>query len=121
MLFRESQITIDKLSLANSANDKYKGTVTGSGLLDFDFDNPAIELVLAGDLTLLSEQSRSVSPNAYGDLYVASDRPWRYSYNNNRSYFDGDFIIKAADITFIPARSGYTVSDDIIYNIKEFT
>ncbi len=118
LLFKESQITIDKLSLANSANAKYKGTITGSGLLDFDFDNPAIELVLAGDLTLLSEQSRSVSPNAYGDLYVASDRPWRYSYNNNRSYFDGDFIIKAADITFIPARSGYTVSDDIIYNIK---
>jgi hypothetical protein len=118
LLFNKSQITVDKFALANSANTKSRGTVIGSGLLDFDIDNPSIELVLAGDLTILSEQSRGVNPNIYGDLYVASDRPWRYSYNNNQSYFDGDFIIKTADIIFAPASSGYSVSNDIVYNIQ---
>lgn len=118
LLFNNSQITVDNFRLANSANTKLRGTITGSGFFDLDIEDPTIELVLAGDITLLSEQSRGVSPNAYGDLFVSSDRPWRYSYSNNQSYFDGDFIIKSANITFTPSRSGYTVTDDIIYNIK---
>lgn len=104
--FDKEKISIDSLVLANTGDTKYGGEIIGNGNIIYDgFSIKDMAVDLKGNLALLSNQSRSVSPTFYGDLVVGTDPNWLITWRDNRLFFQGNILLKQVNLI-------YTVNGD---------
>ncbi len=117
MKFDDKLLTIEKLYLKNDAASGFNGEIDLSGKISLDKYNFGIlNLELNGGLGLLSEKTKFINPNFYGNLYVETGDKWKFTYKNDKAYLDGTLKIVDADITIAPASGGETVDlSDIDY------
>jgi len=72
--FQDQRLILDSLLVKNSGNVKNNGTLRGSGEMAFKgLKIISIEITINGDLTVLTNDSKSASPNLYGNLFVGTD------------------------------------------------
>lgn len=117
--FNGSQIEIDNISVTNHGGSRRVGTMTATGNINLDgvkLEN--IHLNVDGELAVLGFRSRSTSPTLYGNLFIGAGDTWEIKYSNNSTSFDGKILLKETDLVFAPVQSGYSASDDIIYEFK---
>ncbi len=115
-------IYVDTVIVQNSGKVKNKGTVIGSGRMEFDgLELRTMRLAFKGDLTVLSNDSRSASPAVYGDLFVGSDGEISFVMNRDRSFIYVPILVKDANLVFPPTQSGYSAgaSDNFVYKYIE--
>ena len=99
--FDKKGIFVDSLLVANDGGSKYSGTITGSGELTFDrLKLVDVSLRFNGDLAVLGEQSKSVSPFFYGDLLIGTDGDWLLTKRGGRLFFKGDVLMKQTDLVY---------------------
>jgi len=110
-------ITIDSLSLANAPGTKMGGVITGTGSIGLkNFSLASVLVDLNGSLKVLSEDSKTVSPNVYGDLVIQTDGNIEYTMNSKDSFLKAPIIIRDARLTFPPTQSVYqSSSNNFIY------
>lgn len=110
-------ISIDNLTLKNTGQTKYQGTLSGNGKINFSGTTlQNIDAVMSGSLAVLSPSSKAALP-VYGDLVVQSDGNWNFTYNNGASDFTGTILLKNTDLTVVPVQASYgRGKDDYIYH-----
>ncbi|MCK7518417.1 MAG: hypothetical protein MZV64_12210 [Ignavibacteriales bacterium] len=70
-------LSIDGLLLANSADTKSGGKITGGGTAELEnFNMTSSQFAFNGSLKVLSDESKYVSPNLYGDLVISTR--WKF-------------------------------------------
>ncbi len=114
---KDNKVSIDSLLVANIANTKNGGQITGSGtILLNNFEPASMNISLDGTLKVLSEASKSVSPNVYGDLSISTDGYVNFSMDSRGYFLNAPLIIKEAKLTFPPSQSVYQNStENFIY------
>jgi len=115
--FQDQSLILDDVSVTNSGNVKNKGTVRGSGKLMFKgLKLISNEITVNGDLTILTNESKSVSPNLYGNLFVGTDGDITFSTHNEYSALTAPLLIKEADLILPPAQGSFSSnSENFIY------
>jgi hypothetical protein len=110
------KVSIDSLVLANAPGTKGGGTITGSGTIKLNnFEIASMNANVIGDLKVLGEDSKAVSPSIYGDLVVQTDNEITFSMDSNGSFVNVPIIVTEAKLTFPPTQSVYQGSGDNIY------
>lgn len=99
--FDKQAMDVDSLVLANAGGSKYSGTITGRGGILFDgFKTKIIDLRFNGDLAVLGQQSQSITPFFYGDLFIGTDGDWLLTKRGDRIFFKGNVLMKNADLIY---------------------
>lgn len=119
----ENSLFLDSLLIKNIGIVKNIGSLTGSGKVDFDgLSIKEMRFALKGNLTVLSNESRIVSPAIYGNLFIETDGEILFTSIKDKSYLRAPIIIKQADLFFPPSQSGYSGnSGNFIYKFAEDT
>ncbi len=119
----ETSIQIDSFLVKNLGIVKNSGTVTGSGYINFDgLKISDLQIALNGNLTVLSNESKTVSPAVYGNLFVQTDGDIIFSSSLDKSFLRAPIIVKEADLYFPPTQSGYAGNaGNFIYKFVEDT
>lgn len=110
------KIRVENFSISNAGGSNFKGTLKGSGDVNFkgtELQN--VDMNISGDLAVLSEASRAVSPNFFGDVGIESDGNWRFTYDDGAANFDGNMLLKNTKLTIIPPQSAYNVDNEYNY------
>lgn len=114
---QNESVLVDNFVLSNQGGSNYRGRLTGSGSAQLKAAGlETAELNVSGDLALLSEASRAVSPNYYGDVVIQTGNDWRYTYNKGNSEFNGKVLLKEAELTIIPPSSSYGSENEYNYH-----
>jgi len=99
--FKGTDIRLDSMVVRNTPDSKYIGTLTGTGKIELDgLDIKKIKVFMNGDLAVYGENSKFVTPQFYGDLFVASDGNWQYDFDNGKSFFQGKVLLKQTNLTY---------------------
>ena len=110
-------ITLDNLYIANTSGTRNGGELTGNGftiLKNYDIISPKI--YLNGELKILSDASRSVSPLIYGDLVVATESKAEFIMDFDNINLKAPLLVKSANLTFSQAKPSYkNTRDNFIY------
>lgn len=119
----EQNLFIENLILKNSDDVKDKGTIRGTGSILFDgFDVEKAELKLNGDLTILSDKSKSTSPFVYGPLYISTDKELVFSINRTKMFLSSSINIENANLIFPPLPTVYAYTyRNFVYHYVEDT
>lgn len=119
----EQNLFVENLILKNSDDVKEKGTIKGSGSILFDgFDVEKAELKLNGDLTVLSDKSKSTSPFVYGPLYISTDKDLIFSINRTKMFLSSSINIEDANLIFPPLPTVYAYTyRNFVYHYVEDT
>lgn len=97
----DNEVSIKNLELSNTGDSKYSGTVTGSGNMVLEgFGIDEINASFNGSLALLGNKSKAADPHLYGELFVATDGNLTYTYENERSFFNGKVLLEETDLTY---------------------
>ncbi|MBT8380793.1 MAG: hypothetical protein KJO59_00390 [Ignavibacteria bacterium] len=114
LVLTDNEITIASFSLENNKETKGGGKITASGRIVMDSFEPAeIDITASGDLKLLSEKSRAVNPNLYGDIAIRTREDMSFTLNETQNSLMADLILKeGANVTFSPTQSAYTNESD---------
>ncbi|MDP4172698.1 MAG: hypothetical protein Q8933_01905 [Bacteroidota bacterium] len=114
----DQTVTVDNVALHNAGGTDYKGTLSGSGKINFaGTELKTINMTLGGDLALLSSTVKTGNIPLSGRMIIQSDGDWNFSYEDGQSSFDGTVLLKNTNITFTPPQSSYaSKKQDIIYN-----
>jgi hypothetical protein len=117
--FSGNKGTITNFDISNRGGTNYGGTLYGRGNFILDGLNlEEFELDLNGEIAILSNRSKGVSPSLYGDLVIASGSDWKITQTKDQLKLKADVLIKDADIKFIPPKTSYTRSDrNFVYKI----
>ncbi|MBU2506027.1 MAG: hypothetical protein KJ799_04810 [Bacteroidetes bacterium] len=120
MLFENDRLKLDSLYVSNSKNTDNRGTLRGKGdVLLNGFSVESANISLNGDLLVLSEKSKEVSPSVYGALMIESDGDWKFKYENEKSFFKGKILLKNAKLIFSPEQSTYARNNnEFVYIFK---
>jgi len=110
-------ITIESLNIRNSRRSDYRGVLSGNGNIKFDALKPvSANMILNGDLKVLSNATQAVMPIFYGDLVVRSDGNWRFTYENGKANLDGVLLLANTNVTYNAVyQTAYSGEDDFIY------
>lgn len=110
-------LVIDNLNLANAGKVKNKGSMTGSGKIKIDgYELDSILFAFKGNLSVLSNDSRSVLPAVYGDLFLETDGSVLFSYADGKSNLSAPFKVVEAALIFPPTQSAFSSStENFIY------
>ncbi len=110
-------ISVDSFIIANTGGSKRKGTMKGGGYLVLSENElQSADIYLDGNLAVLGQASRAVSPVIYGDLYMGSQNRWVLTYSGGKGKFSGTVLLKETDLILSPAQGGYSASaNDISY------
>lgn len=110
-------ILLDRFTLANAGRVKNKGAMEGSGRIVVEgFSVDSMLFTFNGNLSVLSDDSRSVLPAAYGDLFLETDGPVTFSSTGGVSSLSASIRVVEGNLTFPPTQSGYSSSaDNFIY------
>lgn len=113
----KDKFTIDSLIVHNSKDVKNKGELWGRGFVQLDNNNlDEIDLAVEGNLTVLGQESKNANKYIYGDLYLGSKGPWRFTYENGKPRFSGNIELKRTDMVFVADQSNYAASSkDFVY------
>jgi len=121
--FEDQSLILDQMIVANSGNVKSKGTMYGSGKMIFNgLGIVSSEVTVNGDLTVLSYDSKSVSPNLYGNLFVGTEGNIVFKMQSEYSSLSAPVLIKEADLVFPPSQGGFSSNDEkFVYRYVEDT
>jgi len=112
LIFNDQTISVKKLQITNNGNSKFNGVMNATGsLLMNGLSLKNIDLMLNGNLALLSPSSKETSPKLYGNLFVSTEDAWHYRYENGYSNFYGTIILNDVNLNVTPFESAYTVGD----------
>ncbi len=113
-------ITIKQMQLSNTDRKLNNKKLSVIGSIKFDsYEFSDLDMDIYGTLALLSEKSKKVSPNYYGDLVIATDGRMKVEYQNQKAVLKGGIIVKDANLTIVSASSNENASEsDIIYEYK---
>ncbi|MCB0729395.1 MAG: hypothetical protein KDC88_00055 [Ignavibacteriae bacterium] len=120
-IFDNQNATIDSLSISNKGGSRYSGEIKGTGFVELKkFPFSSFNFVLNGDLALLGKNSQTRTSTVYGDLLVKSDKNWKFGFNDDVYFFDGNIIVERADLVYTnQSESRYGKNGNIIYKILE--
>lgn len=123
MHFEDQSLILDEMVVANSGNVKNKGTMRGSGKMMFKgLKIISNEFSANGDLTVLTNDSKSASPNLYGDLFIGTDGNIVYSMQNENSSVVVPLLVKETALVFPPTQESFSSNaQNFIYRYKEDT
>jgi len=115
----DDRIEIANFQLSNAGSTTYSGTLNGSGEIYLEgFNIREAELTTNGDLTVLSNISRSVSPTIYGDLFIGTKNDLKFIYKNHNALLTGSLLLKRMNLTYTLGSSGNSLNNDnFIYKI----
>ncbi|MBN1637661.1 MAG: hypothetical protein JW866_01750, partial [Ignavibacteriales bacterium] len=114
--FAGSTASLEQLQIKNNTGSKNKGILSIQGNIELDgFDLNSINLEINGSLALLGKDSRGASPNLFGELYIASEGSWKFTYSNNYSNFKGIILLKDVDVYFASEKTIGSSGDEFIY------
>ncbi len=93
-------ISINRMFVRAGKSSKLKGRINFSGSFLFDrYKFKKFSVFADGNLPLLDERSKYVSPNFYGNLNIGTKGKLKIVYKGDRAVLTGDLIIKQGDIT----------------------
>ncbi len=118
ILYDNESVKIDNITIKNDKATLNGGRLIGTGKINLKgFNLEKIILSANGSIALLSEESKKVNPFFYGDLFIKSEGPLRYSYQSKRSNLTGNINIERANITYSALQNSSGSSDrKIQYN-----
>lgn len=110
-------IVLDRFTLANAGRVKNKGSMAGSGKIKIDgYSVDSMSFTFNGNLSVLSEDSRSVLPAAYGDLFLETNGPVNFGRAGGVASLTASISVVEGNLTFPPTQSAYSSSlDNFIY------
>ncbi|MHB8338828.1 MAG: translocation/assembly module TamB domain-containing protein, partial [Ignavibacteriaceae bacterium] len=101
-------LSVDSLSIANSPDTKNGGTIRGNGKATLNnFSITSSQFKINGNLKVLSEDSKTVSPAVYGELVIATNGDIAFTADSTGEFLHAPIIIQNAQLTFPPVQSGY--------------
>lgn len=109
--FNEKGAVIEYITLKNGGDVETQNTGEMTLTGEISTENLSfkdISLNLEGDLTVLSDESRSVSPNVYGELFIGTDGVWNFNYKDGTPFFKGTVLLKQMDLTYSPGQAAYS-------------
>ncbi len=110
LIFNHDRIDVKNISLKNIDNS-FNGVFSASGQVSTKgFGIRSADLMINGNLALLSNASKKSMNNLFGDLVIATENSLLYKYENGRSNLAGIIKIEEANLNFIPAESSYSVT-----------
>jgi len=118
----DSTVKINKISIANTNDVPQKGELNSSGkiiLRNYQVKN--IQITSRGSLAILSQTSRFVSPNFYGDLFLKTDKTLILKKENGKLNLSGKIKIQNANLIVAPTRALTSSTTNITYNFLEDT
>ncbi|MCH8941677.1 MAG: hypothetical protein IIA48_04450 [Bacteroidetes bacterium] len=102
-------INLDSMYLANIEGTKDGGVLTGFGNTKFkNYRFTSQKVFLNGQLKILNNASKAVSPLVYGDLVVATRGKAEFIIDSNKEYLKAPLLVKRANITFAQAKPSFT-------------
>jgi hypothetical protein len=112
-----NNLNLENLVLQNIPGEKDGGKITGNGNAVVNgFKLVSSDLNINGDLKILSEDSKSVSPTIYGDLVVGTNGNVEFKMNEDGAFLKAPIVIKKAMLTLPPTQTGIkTTPDSFIY------
>ena len=115
--FKDNEILLDSMLVANVKGTPKGGTLTGSGKATLNgLEITSSQIAVNGQLKVLSEASKGVSPAVYGDLVIATNGNVEVTTDKNGVFLKAPINVEAAKLTFAPAQSAYQNSaDNFIY------
>ncbi|PJA98046.1 MAG: hypothetical protein CO128_09345 [Ignavibacteriales bacterium CG_4_9_14_3_um_filter_30_11] len=117
LIANNGDIILDSLYIANSLDTKNGGELTGNGftrLKKYDIISPKV--YLNGQLKILSDASKSVSPFVYGDLVVATQKKAEFVMDSDNEYLKAALLVKSANLTFSQAKPSFSnTRENFIY------
>ncbi len=106
--FKNHSVLLDSLLIANVPGTKNGGVMTGSGEASLNnFELADANISVRGNLKVLSEASKAVSPAVYGDLVIATNGNIQFTSTAQRLFLQAPIIVKEANLTFPPSASAY--------------
>ena len=116
-------LSVDSLLLANSADTQSGGRITGGGRAELENLNMiSSEFAFNGRLKVLSDESKYVSPNLYGDLVISTNGNFELKFDKNGAMLKAPINIDVANLTYIQEQGSYTsTSENFIYKFIEDT
>lgn len=114
---------LDSLLLENSPNTKNGGKITGSGTAELEnFSMTSSQFDFNGSLKVLSDESKFVSPNLYGDLVISTDGNFELKIDKDGAKLTAPINVDVARLTYTQTQGGYTSgSENFIYKFIEDT
>lgn len=112
-----NEIIINNIQVSNSSDEKFSGTVKGNGNIELaGFSIDKINVALNGNIALLSNKSKAVNPNFFGDLFISTAGDLIYKYENERSFVEGKVLLEETNLTYTSAQvSTSTFQNEFIY------
>ncbi len=109
--------SIKKMFLKNGIGSKLSGEMNFSGTFLLEhYRFKEFSLNVQGNLPLLDERSRYLSPDVYGNLIVGTDGKLNLVYKNDRALLTGNLVVKQGNITITNENSAKVVDiSDINY------
>ena len=101
-------IKLDSMYLSNVIGTKDGGLLYGIGntkIKNYKLTSPKV--YLTGQLKILNESSKSVSPLVYGDLVVATQGQAEFTLTSQKEYLKAPLLVKKADLTFPQAKPSF--------------
>ncbi len=119
--FSNQQATINKFQIANHSGSAYKGTLNANGTIDLEeFPFNKFDISLNGSLALLGSKSKTSNASIYGNLFIKTDNNWKFTYDNDTYYFDGNILVDKADLVYASKnRSNGRLNNHIVYKFVE--
>ncbi len=113
-------IAIDSFVVQNASKVKNKGRLSGHGTIETTSDQGLnISAILQGDLTVLSEDSKTSNSSIYGNLFVGIDGELTINVTKDRTFLYVPLIIKESNVIFPSTQSSYSSSgDNFIYRAQ---
>ena len=118
-----NSIGLDSLFVQNLEGTVNGGTLTGTGQAIFNnYEVTSSQIYLDGELKILSEASKGVSPSLYGDLVIATNGKLEFTFDSEGAFLKAPVTIKYADITVPQSQRGYkNSSSNFIYKYVQDT
>jgi len=118
-----NSIGLDSLFVQNLEGTVNGGTLTGTGQAIFNnYEVTSSQIYLDGELKVLSEASKGVSPSLYGDLVIATNGKLEFTFDSEGAFLKAPVTIKYADITVPQSQRGYkNSSSNFIYKYVQDT
>lgn len=117
-----NELLLDSLLIKNSEGTANGGTMTGTGKADFNnFEISSSRISLNGQLKVLSEASKAVSPSIYGDLVIGTNGNLQLNVDADGTNLIAPINVELADLTIPQAKRGYrNYSTNFMYrNIED--
>jgi len=118
----KDKLILEKFELAN-LNTKKRGRLYTNGELEIDKRGiKNLKITTAGNLLVLGNESKAVSPNVYGDLFIETSSPIVLEGSYNDFKIRGDVNIKETALIIPPIQSEYgTEEESFVYKFVDYS